>query len=413
MGSLLLLAALQAATGPDPGGTLEPIDTTRLTALRQFTNNTGWHRQGSTAGPDGAQVVTMHNVRSTACAPRIHYGLHGWAGLDAGVTAKWTLVVDGAAHPVLWSGQHEVHIPMAAQGMTSDPLPPSVVMRAGTTIYSVMDIKPGSVYPDRTFKQPTRVSHRAETAFVSLPDAMTSSLLSGAPVGLYGLTEPTEMLSVAHIGDSFSEPGWARNAYETHGLAWSDMSQWAEGTPASGLPERRFPTTGPMPYRAVVTAYGGNNRGITPLESQQAVHIGHWRGIANTGALVGACTLHPYTSSTDNWASVEGQTKSLSEEVEGVRVARNEWLRDGAPLLPDDTPLPVGTTDPAALRAGDDGHPLAFPVFDQSAACETAVNSGIWKADGGAWTADGAHLTQHGSDMLQTHFEQWVADTLT
>lgn len=118
-------------------------------------------------------------------------------------------------------------------------------------------------------------------------------------------------------------------------------------------------------------------------------------------------TLHPYTNSTDGWTTLEGQSKQMTTQ-EDVRVARNEWLRDGAPLFPDDTPAPTGSTDTTVIRTGDPGHPLV-DLIDQADWCESSRNSGLWRVDGGAWTSDGTHLSGRGVAGMAEQATAWLA----
>lgn len=390
---------------PPPG---EGTDPAVLTTLRQVTDRTGWWRQTTIAGASGTVMVSEHTAATAARDLRIRWGVHGWAGADDGITGRAGLMIRGRYWRLTWDGDDLVTIPRLGH-KTSDPLP--VQVEAGDTIHAVWEAVPGSPVPSGNLGWDTPTTALINGAFTGVP-AMGRTMLSGAPQGIYGLTFEDETASVALVGDSFLEAGWGRGALAAiGGFAWTDLSQWAEGTPTGDI-EGRLSMSEPSPFKTIVTAYGGNNS-IQPLADQQETHIAHWRALAGTGARVAAMTLHPYTTSTDAWTTVGGQALA-SDRDQPARVARNEWLRDGAPL--DTTtwePYPTGTTDPSAIRIGQAGHPVAYPVFDQADACETARNSGIWRVDGGAWTVDGAHLTGHGSAMLQPHFEAWVRENLT
>lgn len=86
--------------------------------------------------------------------------------------------------------------------------------------------------------------------------------------------------------------------------------------------------------------------------------------LAARGVRVVACTVPPVTTSTDSWATTGNQTISNSPSgANTARISFNEWLRS----LPDNV---VG-------------------VVDVADACETARNSGIWKA---GYTDDGVHM---------------------
>jgi lysophospholipase L1-like esterase len=103
-------------------------------------------------------------------------------------------------------------------------------------------------------------------------------------------------------------------------------------------------------------------------------------------------TIVPQTTSTDVWLTVTNQTVKAQEPV---RVAVNNWLRDGAPV--DNTtglPVAVGTSPTTANRAafydmnGNLVNPASGPgtnpasgLFDLANAVESAQNSGKWAVD--------------------------------
>ncbi|MDR6954109.1 hypothetical protein J2X65_003477 [Ancylobacter sp. 3268] len=115
-------------------------------------------------------------------------------------------------------------------------------------------------------------------------------------------------------------------------------------------------------------------------------------------------TLTPETTSTDNFATANGQTarSGFSTSGNGVREQLNDWLRDRAPLI-GGAPAPALTGASGAVRAGEAGHPL-YGVFEVADQVETARNSGRWKVDGTAnkWTADGIHPTRYTNDSVAT-----------
>ncbi|MBS7546261.1 SGNH/GDSL hydrolase family protein [Ancylobacter oerskovii] len=108
-------------------------------------------------------------------------------------------------------------------------------------------------------------------------------------------------------------------------------------------------------------------------------------------------TIGPNTTSTDSWATLANQTVKAGE---AVRVAVNDWLRAGAPIL-GGVPVDAGTV--GAIIAGQAGHPL-YHVFDTASAFESSLNSGKWKVDGTAfkYTGDGLHPNQTGYNLGDT-----------
>lgn len=386
-----------------------PVDPDTLTELRHIATHTAWFRSGNTAGEPVTTSISEHTVRTPARALRLVWGRHADDNLSP--SGRCGIVIRGITHWVTWDGSDTLTLTAGERTRVSDPIPDTVVVNAGDTIHTVIETPHNSFYADGPMRWTSPAKRIIEGHFNGITGSMVDPGVSGAPQGIYGLTVPEWDKSVALVGDSFAEVGWGRYALHAAGLAWSDLGQWAEATPA-GLPPGRLPAAGGVPYPVIVTYYGGNDSRL-PLADQQAKNIAHWRALAATGANVAIMTLHPYTTTTDGWTTVEGQSH-IPERRESDRTARNDWVRDGAPL--DTTtwePYAAGTTSASATRIGEPGHPVALPPFDQADACETSRNSGIWRVDGGAWTGDGTHLTQHGSAMLQPYFEAWVQANLT
>lgn len=112
-------------------------------------------------------------------------------------------------------------------------------------------------------------------------------------------------------------------------------------------------------------------KGGGTLATVQANMLTAWAALGANGAKVWQTTITPYTTSTDNWATVGNQTVSAYETV---RVGINNWIRDGAPISAG-VAVAVGA---AGTRAGAAGHPLTG-YFETADAVETARNSGKWK----------------------------------
>lgn len=397
------------------GGAVEDVDTSSLTLLRQVTNNTGYHRTLSTAGPEGVVVVVEHEVRALSKAPRLNLTISSTWNDSPSLVKRAGLVVDGTFHPATVDGVQEFQVPVKQRVLT-DPMRDDLVLMPGTKVYSVVEHNPGSIYGIGTLSMPYSVSTVSPGGFSGSVPPLTSRMVSGSPTGLYALVNPEDssrVVSVVGLGDSFMDPGWFRFGVENNGLAWSDWSVWLDPThtEVDSAMADRMPAEGPTPYDIAFIGWGGNDRSAD-LDAWNRKTIASWRFFESRGQRVACKTLHPYTNSTDKWASAEGQTLK-APAVEPARVERNNWLRDGAPIDSADNPLPTGTTDPGAIRIGDEGHPVKYPVFDEADTCETERNSGLWRFDGGQWTTDGAHLTAHGNAMMADAFTQWVADNLT
>lgn len=393
--------------GPPSGDDRETTDPATLTLLRHVTDRCAFWRTSGVAGDRGHTVITEHTVMRPAKALRIRQGVHGNAGAPDGLTGKAGIVVEDVYHPLTWSGAREVTIPYG-DSLESDPLPEAVQVEAADRIHVVWEAVEGGRYPSGM--HPWRTPTRADIPgpYVGTTGAMSVEMLSGSPVSISGLTTD-EGMSIAWLGDSFSEAGFVKYGFDAvGGFAWSELSTWAEGVPRSRSAQRnRLGANGPVPWDLLIGGHHGNNSTVG-YDEQMEVTLDYWRWMHATGAKVTAKTLHPYTSSTDSWTSIEGQTLQ-PHRLPDVRWARNAWLLDGAPMSAGWEPYETGTTNASALRAGDPGHLLAYPVFDEAGASEDPETR-VWKVDGGSWTVDGVHLTQHGSDMIQPAFEAWLRE---
>ena len=100
-------------------------------------------------------------------------------------------------------------------------------------------------------------------------------------------------------------------------------------------------------------------------------------------------TLGPYTTSTDTWATVANQTIQPAAGYSNPnRIAVNNWLRDGAPML-NGVGVATGSSAVGTLRAGMAGHPL-LTYYDVADVVESARDSGVFKA---GYSFDGIHYS--------------------
>jgi hypothetical protein len=115
--------------------------------------------------------------------------------------------------------------------------------------------------------------------------------------------------------------------------------------------------------------------------------IAAWQNLAAHGARVWRTTLTLYTSSTDSWATASNQTPGV---YEANRVAINDWIRAGAPMV-SGVAVAVGTV--GALVAGQAGHPLAG-YFDVANAVEVNA-AGVLTQNGGRWKVGTVYLADN------------------
>ncbi|MDQ4502196.1 hypothetical protein [Sinomonas sp. ASV322] len=145
----------------------------------------------------------------------------------------------------------------------------------------------------------------------------------------------------------------------------------------------------------VLSEYAINDMG-TGLTTLQATAVKFWNQCKAAGAArVLQTTTLPQAASTDGFTTLAGQTPVASTLT---RQAWNAWLRDGAPLA-SGTPAAVGTADPAAVRAGQSGHPL-HAVVEVAQAVEDPAEPGKWRVDKGPIGGDGTHPNALGHKVL-------------
>jgi hypothetical protein len=127
---------------------------------------------------------------------------------------------------------------------------------------------------------------------------------------------------------------------------------------------------------SVILANGANDFGIFAITASalETLHLDLATKVRRLGvSKVFVTTLVPRTTSTDAFATTTNQTP-ISTEAQ--RLLYNAWVRAKCPIDPlTFAPVSVGT--PAALVAGQTGHPLTG-FFDTAATVESSLNSGFW-----------------------------------
>ncbi|MDO5534376.1 MAG: hypothetical protein Q4F65_06975 [Propionibacteriaceae bacterium] len=401
-------AVLQLLLGGSSDPTASGTNPETLTTLGTIaTGGYSW-RQAMIAGEAITYKSGLHRVVTAARNLRVAWGRGEGSVSRVYPDIRVGLEVHGIVYPVHWAGNRRLTTSPDMQHAISDPVP--VQVEPGDTIYVRSAWPAGSQVGFYSASD----LHTSGNAGGDLSGGGTLAHAGGSPVcplGIYGDTDPTKDRGVLILGDSFIQQGWARGAVNAHGYAWSDLGVWLEVIPRDRAQlANRLPGSGAWPYRAALAFHSGNDS-ASPTETQQALHIAAWRMYRDAGvSRVFGITIHPYSTSTDRWTSVAGQTTRLPPD-RNIHPF-NVWVRDGAPLDPTTfTPVPVGGV---GVRFGEPGHP-AQGFFDCHAA--TAVDphsASVWRVGDGtsttgtAWTNDGAHLTGHGSDMLQQAFSAWL-----
>lgn len=288
--------------------------------------------------------------------------------------------------------------------LTSDPI--SVDLNAATLIYSRTYINSTNWIPNKASYDNTGTGGRVagdSTGSGTIADSINYLF---TPVAILGRPTGGAAFFAVIVGDSVDNGQSAHGSQaECHGYsstdpthnAWYDLAFAGTAGLAqiskSGDQAQKFLTTaghfrrGRIPRFAThaLEGYGRNDLDNDRTTAQiQADKIAVWTMLSNRGLKVWSRTITPETASTDTWATTANQTVS-NPTREVTRVAVNQWLRAGAPIVAG-AAVAVGTS--GALVAGQTGHPL-YGVKDFAGAVETAQDSGIWRA---GYSTDGVHL---------------------
>lgn len=223
------------------------------------------------------------------------------------------------------------------------------------------------------------------------------------------------------IGDSLmTRDGWTARAYKAAGITCLIRGI---GSRSMGHLSGEFDywfQDGALGYVDHAVLAMGRNDGGDPRSTLPTV-LTKLRAAGMHGQIV-LTTITPYTTSTDNWATIGGQAHAVSD---APRVAYNTWIRDGAPWsTTTNAPATTGATGTNITRLTQPGHPCTGTVagpkpgaltnphaqgyLEVADTCETARNSGMWRVDGGAW-CDGIHPTTYGATRMAAALNLGIA----
>lgn len=304
-----------------------------------------------------------------------------------------------------------------------------VVIGPGGTVWSDpvgVDLRFGDIWKMRTYvtcaaggKWPRNVQLNGSSeggelgSPITVADKTTSGTIAASAISGFAATAvratpgKDRIPVIGVVGDSVAcgagvttsvDRGWIRWAlngqYATQMVAFSSdtANSWTDD-PAVVTPSRtkqRRPLLNGCTH--VVSALGRNSLSVDVDNAAglAVLTIALWNWLKRRGFRTWQATVTPQTTSTDGWVTTGNQTVA-DVTVEARRIVWNTWIRDGAPLLAG-AYIAAGTTNPAALRAGQTGHPLSG-TLDPTLLVESALNSGIWKA---AHTGDGTHPNDTG-----------------
>ena len=200
----------------------------------------------------------------------------------------------------------------------------------------------------------------------------------------------------------------------------------------------------------VLGMLGTNDMSHSTAPQLEACFVNLWQEETQRGTTPFYATIIPKTSSSDSWATVANQsyTVATSPAFEAVRIAANDWLRDGAPYdCSTAAPATTGSTSATVVRASytnASGVGSASTVATVGGACTHPMgaggtfelanyleinSSGVQAQDGGYWmlttgsgttstttgqfTADGTHPSVRGHYVMGTAAATEVVNNLT
>lgn len=365
-----LLALLAAATGtpapPPSGGPAIAVTTAdpRRNVLQRSPD--GWWSGTWTSGAmTAAGEASNHALPVAALYPSVALTA-GAAPAGESVTYSGVrLLYGGSTYPVTKEGEDAIVV-TSGQAVESDPIGILLAPSRACTIQVGAVTRSATTWTPPT-KAATIVAHSKADSWWIVGD----SILAGG-----GWVEPVlRDLGIPYM--NISQSG-------ALALTWNDAQMAARGIAL------------------------GHSRALVQTGANDGGHFAQWQSdslslygrIATaTGAPVYQSTLVPRTSSTDSWATVEGQTIAHADHPQF-----NDWIRDGLPIDANTkAPVAIGAT---GLRAGQSGHPLTAWV-EVGSAVEAAIGSFKWAA-GAAYTGDGIHPTGVGHGALAALFKTFA-----
>ncbi len=310
------------------------------------------------------------------------------AGLEWPVSTPQGSATVASTNPVSFNGSRSVIIEPGCWAV-SDPICMDVT--AGQLVFSRTNVTVASA----GMKWPTSLytyagEQEGYTAGSDTSDSGTIATASGrgyGPIAVLGIPDRGKPATVAGLGDSImfgsgdsgfpNGLGYASRALMDANIGFMNLAKNTEQA------AQVDPTTVGLKYRRnllascthVMEAYGRNDWGnAASLATLQANKLKLWNMAARRGIKVTTATNFPATTSTDGWTSAGGQTVIAGESV---RVAINDWIRDGAPIL-NGVAVAAGSSAAGTVRMGQAGHP-AVGYHELADAAETSRNSGVWK----------------------------------
>jgi lysophospholipase L1-like esterase len=320
------------------------------------------------------------------------YGNETTAMPNSIVVSAGLELASGTVLPVLFSGNATVTL-TAGSRVESDPVAVDLVVGDLIRSRTYVHVTGGQRMPTG-FGGVSFWSEGGETGVDLVDKSLTGTISNSGSVFLYGPSavrgaggDTLTRASLALVGDSIIwgtgeelPPPYARAGFAQRALA--DTFQYVQ-TGQGGDTASNWLTNNTNRLRLIdgsthaIEEFGTNDlTGGNNAATVAAYLIAIWKKLAARGILVYRTTLTPQTTTTDGYMTLGNQTVFANE---AARVGVNDWIRDGAPLVAG-AYVAAGSTNPAAIRAGSVGHPLAG-YFETADMVESARNSGKWRID--------------------------------
>lgn len=372
-----------------------------------FGNNSGNLSNGTDTS---TTYRTIHKVLVSSCEFRLIYANY-YNGATLGpntITVKASMdpvqngtigaSSAGTAYPVSFNGARSVVIDPGCYAI-SDPIPLNATAGQNLYVRSYVSVaSAGQKWPLSMFTNSSSLEGASAANTDATPSNSACSTSQGpaySPIAIVGIpVSAIRPKTWGGLGDSILAAAGDNRATD-YGFFVQACIDAGIGYFNGGLPGDRaasFITS--VTRNAQLFAcdhaleeYGTNDIysvGAT-LAQLQGYKITMWQWLAARGIVVKATTLVPSTTSTDGWATTANQTIKTGETT---RVAINDWIRDGAPML-NGVAVATGSNAPGTLRAGQSGHPLAG-YFETADVVESVRNSGKWSVSGVRSVSDGA-----------------------
>ncbi len=345
-------------------------------------------------GHDACTSRIQHTITADTTDIRFVYG----APANIPYELKASVDIHGVTHPLTFDGKTTVTV-QRGWCVISDPIKAS--LSTGETIHSRTYAVHLHEKDAGTWQQVIKLSAErgewhgeGDLTATTEPQMLAHNDGTRGPLHILGKTSE-KVNAVAFNGDSIAstvESPWTVRIADKAGVAWSHATT---GGDSILYQKQRRVACWPLGlggFTHFVCALGANDlgRGEAILEK----YVEHWTWAKKQGVKVYQVTVLPFTSSTDRFATLEGQTP---KENEAFRVRINDWLRDGAPLR-NGVPA-IGTADPSAVRIGHPDHPLDGYI-ETADAVESSRNSGKWRVDKGSIGGDGLHPNAKAHELI-------------